>query len=187
MKDLMTPEEQQEFVAKELRMAMRKLEGRVLIGGDTEALVRTQVDRTLRHLRDMGHIAEGSTLRVVTFGSLLPIEQERILHMYRHNKHFNGQPIDRFAHFSEDERRWLLTERWVVPIGVDLTLRKQATDEDGYVDWEEHAELVRAHPESCAVGDIENPECKVLMDYTVTPVYPINYIKVDITLEEKDG
>lgn len=166
---------------------MRKLEGRVLIGGDTEALVRTQVDRILRHLRDMGHIVEGSTLRVVTFGSLLPIEQERILHMYRHNKHLSGQPIGRFAHFSEDERRWLLTERWVVPIGVDLTLQRQATANYGYVDWEEHAKLVRAHPESYAVGDIENPKCKVLMDYTVTPVYPTNYIQFDITLEEEKG
>lgn len=36
MKDLMTPEEQQEFVAQELRRAMRKLEGSVLIGRNKE-------------------------------------------------------------------------------------------------------------------------------------------------------
>lgn len=187
MKDLMTPEEQQEFVEQELRKAMSSLEGRVLIDKNTEALVRTQVDRTLRHLRNMGHITEGSTLSVVTFGSLPPIEQERILRAYEHNKHLSGCLIDRFVHLSEDERRWLLTEGRRAPLGVDLALRRQATDEDGYVDRDAHAELVRKHPASYTAGIIEDPKCKVLMDYTVTPVYPINCIKFDIVLgEEKE-
>lgn len=175
----MTVEEQKDFIAQELREAVRKFEGTV-ISPSTEVAMKAQVYRTLKYLRNIGHLRDAGETKVQSFGSLSEEDQVRMYDAYRAWRHMSGQPLHMFAGLTGDERRWLLSEVWTAPAHV---LEEIRAANDGYLDWD----LVRSHPLAVCTGHIEDPWTKVLVDFDVTPMYPLHQIKLKVEVESTEG
>jgi len=179
----MTEDELRAYVEQELRKVASCLEGKVNVGPQTEAILRTQTERTLKELRAQGHLAASSVNRVESFSSLPILEQARLFAMYRSLSKYNGERLSTLRpFFTDEEYRWIVRKEWRVPESVDAELREEATY-DGVLDWETYLDFVREHPDVYTVGFIEDPRSRMLLDFTVTPVYPIHYLKVEIKLE----
>lgn len=177
----------EKFIEDAVCRAVDKMQGANLNNPSTLAALSTQVERMFIHLRNLGQIGGGSVTCVICFEHLSAEDQARILAKYEDALESNACfPATFRAVLSDEEYRWLIREEWNAPAEVERALGAQASV-DGLVDWEKYYDLLRQHPEAYLLACVEHPADKVLMDYTVTPVYPINYIKFDIALEEKDG
>jgi len=182
----MTKEEMTKFVEDAIREATDKMQGANLNNPSTLAALSTQAERVLGDLRKQGRIAAGSVTRVLSFEQLSIENRARLLAKYEEMRTANACFPDTFRMvLSDEEYRWLIREEWDAPAAVkeDLKARSSA---GGLVDWGTYYDLLGQHPEAFLVAYVEYPKGKVLVDFNITPAYPINYIKLDITIGEEE-
>lgn len=161
--------------AEYIRAVLRDVD--TLISGSTRTLdphaVRGLIEGTLHGLVEKGHISNGGEVKVTSFDSLEARVQHRILWKWLELRHVGIYSADLTFPLQDSLKSFMgLDERWLV--GTRLISPNEIVpaedDEDAYE----------------VLTDPGHPTGRYLVNVEITPMHPINSIKMNITIGDEE-